>query len=214
MRVVAPGVRSGGRGAVGFRRDDGIEIEHEAAREIAESLERARLGEKRRAASDRRRPRVLVPPALHTPHDVHTPALHAVGREPERLERNLDLDLVAGRGHASFRREDVVGRQVCDLAAALERAEKRAAAIAAAFDERAVGLDAQRIDAEHQRAPIIVEGVEKDLNGVVCVDAVAVGQCRVDAAGRRVRLDAEVDRGRRVPHEHLGRIVGRPAVDR
>ena len=109
---------------------------------------------------------------------------------------------------------DVVRREVGDLAAALERAEQRAAAVAGAFDQRAVRLDAERVDAEHERLPAVLERVQENLDGIVGVDAVAIGERRVDRAGRCVRLDAEVDRGRRVEDEDLRRILGGAAVDR
>src|SRR5690242_2885471 len=57
-------------------------------------------------------------------------------------------------------------------------------------------------------------GVEEDLHVVVTRDLVPVGEGRADARRILIGADAEVDRGRRVPHEHGGRIVGRTVVVR
>ena len=121
--VVAPAVA--GRRAVGVRRRDRIEIEHQAAAQVGEAVERARLREERALGAQRRRPAVLVAAALHAAQDVERPRLHAVGGEAQRLERDRDLDLVAVVGQPPLRLEDVVGREVGDLASALERAEQR-----------------------------------------------------------------------------------------
>ena len=108
----------------------------------------------------------------------------------------------------------VIRREVGDFAPAVETAEQRTAAIAAAFDQRAVRLDPERVDAEDQRLPAVLERIQEDLNRVVRIDAVAVRERRVYGARCRARLHAEVDRVRRVEHQHVGRIVGRTAVHR
>ena len=181
---------------------------------LGEAVERAGLREERALGAQRRRPAVLVPAALHAPDDVDRPRLHAVGGETQRLERDRDLDLVAFVGDASLRVVDVVGRQVGDLASALQPAEQGAAAVVAALDQRAVCLNAQRVDAEDQRLASVVERIQENLNRIVGVDAVAVGERGMDRAGGGVRLDSEVDRGRRVEDEDFGRVLGGAAVDR
>jgi hypothetical protein len=110
--------------------------------------------------------------------------------------------------------EDVVGREVGHLAPALERAEGSAAAVVRTFDEHAVGLNAERVDAEDERLPSIFERVEENLDLIVGVDAIAVRERRVHGAGRSVRPDAEKDRGGGVEDEDFGEIVGGAAVDR
>ena len=56
-------------------------------------------------------------------------------------------------------------------------------------------------------------GVEQDLDAVIGIDVVAVGERRADdLAVRLERPDAEIHRIRRVPHEHLGRVLGGATV--
>ena len=79
---------------------------------------------------------------------------------------------------------------------------------------RAIGLHAERIDAEHQRAIAFVEGVEVDLDVVVGSDAVAIGERRCHGSVRLVGANAEVHRVRRIPDEHVGRVWRGARVDR
>ena len=212
VRVIRPAIA--GRQAVGLRRDDRVEIEDEAAAEIGQPVERARLREEGALRAQRGRPAVFLSAALHAPRDVEAPRLHACGGKTGGLERDRDLDLVAVVRHAPFRFVDVVGREVGRLAPALERAERGRAAVARAFHERAVGLNPERIDGEHQRLASVVERVQKDLDRVVGVDAVAAGERRVNRSRRRLRADAEIDGRRRVEDQDLRDVLRLPAIDR
>src|SRR5262249_8381660 len=98
----------------------------------------AGLREERALRPQRRRPAVFLPAALHAARDVQAPRLDARGGKAKRLERDRDLDLVAVVGDPALRFVDVVRCEVGRLAAALERAERAAAAVAASFDEGAV----------------------------------------------------------------------------
>ena len=84
-----------------------------------------------------------------------------------------------------------------------------------ALAPHAVLLYAEWVDGEEERPAPVVEGVEVDRDPVVGVEVVAIGDGRADATRLLVvRDDAEVDRVRRVPDQHLGALLGRPAVDR
>ena len=52
------------------------------------------------------------------------------------------------------------------------------------------------------------------MDRVVVIDVIAIGERRVHGSRRRVRADAEVDRGRRIPHEHFRLVSGGPAIVR
>jgi len=82
------------------------------------------------------------------------------------------------------------------------------------FASHAVFLRSQRVDREQQRAAPVVEGVEQDLNLVVGVDVVAVGERRAhDVAVRLERPNAEVHRVGSIEDEDLGRVRRGPAID-
>ena len=89
------------------------------------------------------------------------------------------------------------------------------AGVEAAFRLDAVLLHAERVDAEDERAPPVVEGVEVDAHPVVVADVVALGHGGAHRARHRVvREDADVERVRGEPDEHLGPLARRPAVCR
>ena len=95
----------------------------------------------------------------------------------------------------------------------LSRRDVRAGNEPAAFALRPVGLNAERVDDEHERAIALGERVEVDLDVVVGADVIAVGERRAD---RRVRLEganAEVDRVGRIPDEDFGGVGRRLMVD-
>ena len=108
-------------------------------------------------------------------------------------------------GDAALRLEHVVRAQVGRLAAAGEAAEP-AARPARAFDQRAIQLHAERVDAEDQRLPAVVEGAQEDDDVIVGLDAIAIRERGADRPGRRRGANAEVHRGRRIPHQHVGRL--------
>ena len=210
-RVVVPPIAC--RDTIRVRGHHRIQIEHQAPVQVGQAVDRSRLREERALGAQGRHPAVLLAAALHAAHDVERPRLHAVGGIAQRLERDGDLDLVAVGGQPPFRLIHVVGREVGDLAAALERAEERAATVVRSLDQRAVGLNPERVGAEDERLPAVVERVQENLDAIVGVDAIAVGERRVHGARSGVRLDAEVDRGRRVEHEDFGLVLGGAAVD-
>ena len=82
------------------------------------------------------------------------------------------------------------------------------------FDSRSIRLDPKRVHPEDDRTPAVVEGVEEDLDVVVDLDLVPVGQ----AGGRRAvgleGADAEVDGVGGVPDQNLGVVVRGEPVDR
>ena len=109
----------------------------------------------------------------------------------------------------ALRLPDEVGAQIV-----LSRRDIGAGNEPAAFALRPVGLNAERVDDEDERAIALVEGVEMDLDVVVRADAVAIGK---GIRYRTVRLegaDAEVDRRRRIPDADFGRIGSRATVGR
>ena len=187
----------------------GIQIEHQAAAQVGEVLQSAGLREKRRLIALGRRPAVFDALVRHDPRDVNAPVLLRLRLIAQALERNAHFDFVAALGDAALRLEDEVGAEIGRLAAA-----GRPRRAARAFGERAIELDAERVDAEHQRLAAVVVGAQKDDDVIVGLDAIAIGERRAHGAGRRRGANAEVHRGRRIPHEHVGRVVGGRAVDR
>ena len=85
----------GARRAGRFARHDRIQVEHEAAIEAGQPVERAGLPEERGVRAPRRSPGVFVSGVLHLPDDVDIPALNINRLVLETLERNAHLDLVA-----------------------------------------------------------------------------------------------------------------------
>jgi hypothetical protein len=81
-----------------------------------------------------------------------------------------------------------------------------------ALDDDAVALNAQRVHREDCRLTSVAERRQEDPDVVVGIDLVAIGERGLDGAGLRERANAEVDRGCRVPDEHLGRVERRPTV--
>ena len=102
-----------------------------------------------------------------------------------------------------------VGAQVV-----LTRRDVRAGNESAGLVLRPVGLNAEWIDDEHERAIALVERVEMDLDVVVGGDAVAVGERGGDASMRLEGPNPEVDRFRRIPHAHVGGIGRGTRIDR
>src|SRR5204862_4254496 len=79
----------------------------------------------------------------------------------------------------------------------------------------AAQVRAERIAGEQKCPASIVEGVEQNLNIVIGVDVVAIGERRPNAlAMDLVGADPEVNRIGRVEDEDVGRIGRRPAIDR
>ena len=207
-RVVPAG---GARRARGPRRERRIELEHQPAPQLGQADQVARLRQERRARPLGRRPRVLGARVLHLAGHVDAPPLLLRRLEAEALERNPDFDLVAVVGEPALRIEHEVGTEVGNLAAD-DGVVEAVAARRAGFDQRPVGLDAERIHREHRRLAAVVERAEQDLDEVVRADLVAVGERGVHLAVRLVGPDAEVDGGRGIPDQDLGRVHRRHAV--
>ena len=109
---------------------------------------------------------------------------------------------------------DEVGAEIHDAVepAGADAAAGRAGVLA--FAAHAVLLDAEGIHREKQGAAVVVVGVEENLDLVVGVDIVAIGER--GAHHRAVGLvgpDAEVDRIGCVPHERDRRVRRGAAVD-
>ena len=160
--------------------------------------EPTRLANERRRGALGHRPRFLIATVMHVPVDLQSPALRRRRRIAKARERDADLYDVTRVGHASLRLPDEVGAQI----------------VLAGRDVRAVGLHAERVDDEHERAIALVEGVEVDLDVVIGGDAVAVGERGGDRSARLEGADAEVDRVRRIPHADFGRVGRRTLIDR
>ena len=199
----------GGEGAVRGGRDERLDLGHDPPLHVAHSADGAALGEEPRTRPPHVGPRVLVPGPLHLALDVDPPRLRAGAWITQALERDPDLDHVAGAADDALRIELVVGVAV----ALVEPHEVAGAAGALGLD--AVLLDAERVDREEERAAAVVERVEEDRDRVIPVEVVAVGDRGPDRLGLAVGGDdAEVDRLRRVPDQHFGLFLGRPAVHR
>jgi hypothetical protein len=143
---------------------------------------------------------------LHPPDDLQVPVLLPAGLEADALEGNPHLDLVAAGHQPALRLPGEIGTQVGRLTGRDLGTE--AAGGAPRFHERAVELDAEGIHAEHRGLAPVVEGAEHDRHVVVGGDPVAVGEGGVDLPVRLARANAEVDRRRRVPDQHVGRVGG------
>jgi hypothetical protein len=213
LRSVLPRASFGG--AINLRRNDGVEVQHEAAMQIGQTFERSRLHQERRARTRRGRPCVVLTGTLHTADDLNAPVLRGLRLITQALERDPNFHFIPVIGRASFRSEHVIGTQIGRLAFCLLRhlVDPGDPRLGRPLGHRAVALDAEGIHAEHDRLATVVERADENLDVVVRLDLVAVRQSGVDGAGRSVRPDAEVNRGRRIPDQHLCSIVRRAAVD-
>lgn len=111
-----------------------------------------------------------------------------------------DFDLITEVRQLALRLEDVVGRVILVRLRAL------------AVD--AVRLHAQRIHAEDERAPLVVERLDEQLYKIVAEIFVTIGQRGVDRAVRLECANAEINFVIGIPHEHFRRVLGRRAVHR
>ena len=208
--VVPPrGAASAGR----LRGERRIEVEHQPALQVGEPDQVARLAQERRARALGRRPGVFLSRVLHRASDVDAPALLLRRLEAQALERNPHLDLVPVLGESSLRFVHVVGTQVGHFAAhhgVVEPVARRRPRL----HQRPIRLHTEGIHRQHRRLAAVVEGAEEDLHEIVGEDLVAIGQRGMHVPVRLECPDAEVDRVRRVPDEHLGRVGGRDAVHR
>ncbi|OLC98218.1 MAG: hypothetical protein AUJ00_00045 [Gemmatimonadetes bacterium 13_1_40CM_3_70_6] len=147
--------------------------------------------------------------------DLQPPVLRIGALVAQALERDADLDLEAPRRHVAARLIHEIGVQVDGRveAAAGAGAARRAGVHAVA--PHAVLLDAERVHGEEQGTAVVVVGVEQDVDAVVAVDVVAVGERRAHHGAVRLEgAHAEVDRVGRVPDEHLRRVGGGARVHR
>src|SRR5579872_2814506 len=151
---------------------------------------------------------------LHDAVDLESPVLWAPALIMQRLERNADFDLVTPRGHMAERLVDVVGIEV-------DRGIEASAAVLSsggrdpAVTPDAVLLHAEWVDGEEERLAVIVVRVEDQIDVIVGVDVIAIGERGAyDRPVRLERANAEVDRVGSVPHEDLGGVARRAAVDR
>ena len=213
LGALTPVVPAAGSGrAKDLLRDDGIHVEHQTAFERLEPHETSPLREKRRLCPRRRGPAVLVAGVLHLADDVDVPRLQPRRLQLHTLEGNPDLHLVAICGDAPFRRED-------EVLAEIRRYTRGGAGgpplrCLADFVDRAVHLDAEGVYPEEQRLSLVVKGTEQDLDVVIGIDLVAVRERGMHRAVFLECANAEVDRGRRVPDQHLcgvrrGHPIGR-----
>ena len=177
--------------------------------QVAEPHERARLNEKAGAGAHGGRPGVLVPVVLGDALDLQPPVLRIGALVAQALEGDADLDLEAPRRHPAAGLEDEVGVQIDGRVEAAAGAGPARRPRVHAVAQHPVLLHAERIHGEEQGATMVVEGVEQDVDAVVAVDVVAVGEgCAHHLAVGLVGADAEIDRVGRVPDEHLGGIRG------
>ena len=166
--VVAP---SGGVGAaVEFRGGYRIQIEDEPAAQVGEVLEPSGLREKRRGIAPGRRPAVLDALLRGDAGDVNAPVLLRLRLITQALERDPHLDVVTTLGEAALRLKDEVLAEIRRLAAARRHGAARA------FGKGAIELDAERVDAKHQRLARVVIGAEEDDDVIVGLDAIAIGK--------------------------------------
>ena len=190
-----------------------IEIQGKTTAQPGKSAQCPRLLEKGRRRESGRVPRVPVSGVLDDPHNVDAPVLRLLVLKPNAAERNAHDDLVAPGGQVTSGvvheirtevgrwRAGVGGDPICPLHQC-------------AFRDRAVFLHAECVDRKYQRLTGMEKGGDDQLDVVVAVDLVAVGECRVHGAMHLVRADAEIDRPRRVPDEDLRRVLGRHGVRR
>ena len=192
--VVLPGLGSLGC-APGAPGDERVEVEHEAAPEAAEVLQPPGLREERGAFPLRGRPAVFATLAGHHADDVQAPVLRGSGLVAQALEGDADLHVEAVGCESAARLVDEVRAEVGRFAAGGESA-KPSGLQGGPLDERAIGLNAERIDSEHERLAAIVERAQVELDLVVGVEPVSIGEGGLHAARRSLRLHAEVERRR------------------
>src|SRR6185503_13120745 len=106
---------------------------------------------------------------LHLTDDVDVPRLDIRGLVFEAFERDTELDLVAVIGQSALRYEDEVLAQV-GRGTSSERRRPSAPGRGARLDDRAIHLDAKRIDGEHVRLTPVVKRAKQDLDVVIGAD--------------------------------------------
>ena len=200
--VAVPGGGPRDRRAVHVGRELGVHVHDQTAPQPGEPAQAARLDQVARAGAHGGRPVVLVPGVLGDPDDLEAPVLRVGALIADALERDADLDLIAPGRNVAARLVHEVGAEIHD---AIEPPGADAAASGArvlAFAAHAVLLDSERVHREKQGAAMVVVRVQQDLDVVVGVDVVAVGEGGAHHVPVGfVGADAEVDRVGGVPHE-------------
>ena len=206
-------VARGGGSAVHLGGEFRGDIEHQTAPQLGEPDGAARLDQEARVGAHGGGPGVLVARVLDDAHDLQAPILRVGALVAEALEGDAHLDLVAPGGEVAARLVDVIGVQVDRRVEPAAGAGAAGRAGAHAVAPHAVLLHAEGIDREQQGAPVIEIGIEQDLDPVVGVDVVAVGEGGAHhVAVRLERADAEPDGIGGIPHQHFGRVLGGAAV--
>src|SRR5512132_3280015 len=99
---------------------------------------------------------------LDLTHDVDVPALWIGGLISQALEWNPNLHLVAVVGHSAFGRENEILAEIGRGPTGERR--RPPAARRAGLDDRAVHLNAERIDGEQVDLPLVVKRAQEKLN--------------------------------------------------
>ena len=137
----------------------------------------------------------------------------SVGLVLDAAKGNPDHDLVPVRRQMSLRLVDEVRdsgrRAAAPLRLTLLNPVARTPSVIVPSSWMPNGLTAKTIACRACR-----NGRQDDLDVVVAVDLVAIGERRMHGAVRFERADPEVDRRRAIPDQHLGRVVGGAAVNR
>ena len=182
--------------------------------QVGEPHDLPRLNEEAGVGAHRGRPGVFIAAVLGDALDLQPPILRIGALVAQALEGDAHLDLETPRREVAARLVHEVGVEVDRRVEAAAGAGSARRPGVHAVAPHAVLLHAERVDGEQQRAAVVEIGIEQDVDAVVAVDVVAVGEG--GAHGVAVRLErahAEVDGIGRVPDEHLGRIGGGARVD-
>jgi hypothetical protein len=148
---------------------------------------------------------------LHLPHDVDVPALQIRGLVFQALERNANLDFVAGLGQSALGCENEILTEIGRRATG-KRRRPPAVEARARLHDRTVHLHAERIHREDVCLSLVVKRAEQNLNVVIGRDLVAVGERGVHGGMALERLHADIQRRRRIPDQNSSRVGRRNAV--
>src|SRR6185437_889156 len=146
---------------------------------------------------------------LHVTRYVEAPVLRRGCLIANALEWNAHFHFVTVRRHTTLRLPDEIRAEIRQRAASgcvVGSAESGGVVGSATLHQCSVGLTAERIHLEDECLTTVVKGAQQEFDAIFRVYVIAIGEIRMHGLVRFIRAHAEVDGGRRVPHQDFRRI--------